>query len=183
MLRYHMLVVTRDNGLKRAIKRVTTATGSTADFVTEAGQAAARPFDLAIFDARSELPDRAFLEAVPPRVKILYVIAESALLDRLALLSDPRAVSLLCHDERFDDDEFISSATKALRSELFGLQTSCLNHVHSAVTQIVGGRVQRAQVVLARGEIVVHSERVVNHARRLFQLSDTRRSSCQSSFQ
>jgi hypothetical protein len=122
MLRYHMLVVTRDAGLKRAIKRLTTATGATADFVTDLDQPASRSVDLAIVDARDDEPDRGRLAALPASTRLLYIIAEGTLLDRLPLLADGRAVSLFCHDERFDDDEFISSATKALRGEVFGLQ-------------------------------------------------------------
>jgi hypothetical protein len=117
-----MFVVTRDNGLKRAIKRLTTATGATADFVTDTTQAASRAIDLAIFDARAGEPSKKFIADLPPNARVLYIIGEGTLLDRLPLLAEQRAVSLFCHDERFDDDEFISSATKALRGEVFGLQ-------------------------------------------------------------
>ncbi|HUH05882.1 MAG TPA: hypothetical protein VML75_28025, partial [Kofleriaceae bacterium] len=66
MLRYHMAVLTRDNALKREVKRVTTATGSTADFIGDAsGFNPQKPADLAIFDARSGDPDKAFFDKVP----------------------------------------------------------------------------------------------------------------------
>lgn len=121
-----MAVVTRDNALKREVKRVTTATGSTADFVRdsaslEIGEDAKR-IDLAIFDARKESPDKTFLNKVPKDGRIMYVLDGDSLIDKVSLLEDPRCTSLLCHDARFDEDEFISSATKALRGDVFGLQ-------------------------------------------------------------
>ena len=122
MLRYHMLVVTRDTGLKRNIKRLTTATGATADFVTESSQQPTRAVDLAINDARDEMPDRRFLAQLPRSARILYIVRGDDLIRYVGLFEDTRTTSLFCHDERFDDDEFISSATKALRGELFGLQ-------------------------------------------------------------
>jgi hypothetical protein len=123
MLRYHMSVITRDAGLRRSIKRLTTATGATADFVAEGGQInPTRPINLAIFDARQETPDRRFLGQIPRGARVLYIVSGEDLVNRVPLFEDHRVTSLFCHDERFDDDEFISSATKALRGEIFGLQ-------------------------------------------------------------
>ncbi len=123
MLRYHMAVITRDNALKREVKRVTTATGSTADFIGDAtGISPSRKVDLAIFDARRDMPDKNFFSKVPKEAKIQYVLRGDSLLDRLPLFKEARVTSLLCHDARFDDDEFIASATKALRGDVFGLQ-------------------------------------------------------------
>jgi len=125
MLRYHMLVVTRDPDLRRAVRRLTTATGSTAEFVTASsgvGQSSERPINLAIFDAREDAPSNKFLQAIPADAKLMYIIQGDRLADQLALLDDPRVCSLCHHDKQFDDDEFICAATKALRSELFGLQ-------------------------------------------------------------
>lgn len=123
MLRYHMAVVTRDNNLKREVKRVIVATASTADFIGDAsGLNPSRPIQLAVFDARKELPDKLFLSKVPQDARIIYIIQPDALIERIPLFKDPRVASLLCHDERFDDDEFIATCTKALRGEIFGLQ-------------------------------------------------------------
>lgn len=123
MLRYHMAVVTRDNRLKREIKRVTTATGSTADFIGDAtGIDPAKPVNLAIWDGRKADPDKNFFKKVPPSARISYVLEGDTLLDKLKLFEDDRVTSLLCHDARFDEDEFIASATKALRGDVFGLQ-------------------------------------------------------------
>src|SRR5690606_22333715 len=123
MLRYHMAVVTRDSALRRAIKRLTTAAGATADFAPDSAQLSpSRQVDLAIFDARGEAPDRRFYSLLPRTARILLIVPGDDLVDRVPLLADPRVTSLFCHDDRFDDDEFISSATKALRGEIFGLQ-------------------------------------------------------------
>lgn len=123
MLRYHMSVITRDPGLKRSIKRLTTATGATADFVRDSSQVnPTRPINLAIFDARSDLPDRRFFSQIPRSARVLYIVSGDDLVSRVPLFEDQRVTSLFCHDERFDDDEFICSATKALRGEIFGLQ-------------------------------------------------------------
>lgn len=122
MLRYHMCVVTRDLGLKRSIKRLTTATGATADFAGDSALNPTRPINLAIFDARTEQPDRRFLNQVPKSAHIIYIVPGEDLAKRVQLFEDMRVSSLFCYDERFDDDEFISSATKALHGEIFGLQ-------------------------------------------------------------
>ena len=123
MLRYHMAVISRDKALRRAIKRLTTATGATADFGgDESTVSAERAVDLLIFDARTEDPDARLLKKLPQGARIMYIVDEGSLIAKLSLLEDQRVTSLFCHDERFDDDEFISSATKALRGEVFGLQ-------------------------------------------------------------
>ncbi len=123
MLHYHMAVITRDTALKRAVKRLTTATGSTADFTTGVSALdSARKPDLVIFDARRGAPAKSFFKKIPGDARILYILSGDSLIQSLGLLEDERVTSLFCHDARFDDDEFISSATKALRGELFGLQ-------------------------------------------------------------
>ena len=123
MLRYHMAVVTRDNALKREVKRVTTATGSTADFIGDpSGLDPKREVHLAIYDARTGDPPKLFTDKVPKDASIQYVLEGDRLVDKIQYLKDERVTSLLCHDARFDDDEFIASATKALRGDVFGLQ-------------------------------------------------------------
>jgi hypothetical protein len=123
MLRYHMSVITRDAALRRSIKRLTTATGATVDFSADGAQVnPTRSINLAIFDARTEPPDRRFFSLLPRAARILYIVSARDLVSRVPLFEDQRVTSLFCHDERFDDDEFISSATKALRGEIFGLQ-------------------------------------------------------------
>ena len=123
MLRYRMAVVTQDQALKRAVKRLTTATGSNADFVTS--PQAIPPgdkLDLTICDVRGFEPDDLFAGQIPSSSAIVYLIEGDTLVSRVPLLEDDRVSSLFCHDERFDDDEFIATATKALRREVFGLQ-------------------------------------------------------------
>src|SRR5215468_1203127 len=123
MLRYHMALVTQDPALRRAVKRLTTATGSNADFVTSpSGIPAGEPLNLTICDVRSMEPDELYSGQIPSSSKIIYLIEGDSLVNRVPLLEDNRVSSLFCHDERFDDDEFIATATKALRGEVFGLQ-------------------------------------------------------------
>ncbi len=123
MLRYHMAVITRDNALKRAIKRLTTATGSTADFIGDAtGLNPEHPISLAIYDAREAPPDKLFFAKVPKEAKIIYIIDSEGLIPKVGLFKDERVVSLFSYDAQFDDDEFVATATKALRGEIFGLQ-------------------------------------------------------------
>ncbi|MBT8492470.1 MAG: ATP-binding protein [Deltaproteobacteria bacterium] len=123
MLRYHMVVVTSDPALKRAVRRLTTASGSTATFANNSAalKPSDRHVDLAIFDARDDDPSDKFLNTVPADSRIIYIISDR-LPTRVHLLEDPRVASLFFHDQRFDDDEFICAATKCLRDELFGLQ-------------------------------------------------------------
>src|SRR5690606_34925494 len=116
MLRYHMALATRDSALRPATKRPTTAAGATAAFAPDSAQPSpSRQVDLAIFDARGEAPDRRFYSLLPRTARIRLIVPGDDLVDRVPLLADPRVTSLFCHDDRFDDDEFISSATKALR--------------------------------------------------------------------
>lgn len=125
MLRYHMAVITPDKRLKRAIKRVTTATASTAEFVTSLDRVSTEPgVDLAILDARESEPSTKQLRGLPRNTAISYILEGDGqvMFQKIGLLSDNRVCSLLCHDDRFDDDEFIASATKALRRDVFGLQ-------------------------------------------------------------
>lgn len=123
MLRYHMAVVTPDKRLKRAIKRVTTATASTAEFSTDLGSLGdGERVDLAIIDARESRPVAKELACVPDGASIAYILQEENLVKIVDMLTDERVSSLLCHDDAFDDDEFIASATKALRRDIFGLQ-------------------------------------------------------------
>jgi hypothetical protein len=123
MLRYHMAVITRDNALKRAIKRLTTATGSTADYIGDAtGLNPEHPISLAIYDAREAPPDKLFFAKVPKEAKIIYIIDAEGLIPKVGLFKDERVVSLFSYDAQFDDDEFVATATKALRGEIFGLQ-------------------------------------------------------------
>jgi hypothetical protein len=123
MLRYHMAVITPDKRLKRAIKRVTTATASTAEFLAALDALSSEPpVDLAILDARDAEPSTKALDALPASAAISYIVQGEGLTRKIELLTDERVCSLFCHDDRFDDDEFIASATKALRRDVFGLQ-------------------------------------------------------------
>ncbi|MCG8422268.1 MAG: ATP-binding protein [Proteobacteria bacterium] len=122
MLRYHMTVVTPDNRLKREIKRVTTATGSKAQFVSNAqGLDMRNSVDLVIYDARQGDPPWQIFSRLPVDTSISYVLPPDSLIQKIGLLRDPRVCSLLCYDDRFDEDEFIASTTKVLRGEVFGL--------------------------------------------------------------
>lgn len=122
MLRYHLAVVTNDKRLRRDIKRVTAATNSTAEFLDDTANldSAGKP-DLVIFDAREQAPPSNTLAAVPRRAAISYIVDGDLLFERIGLLRDERVESILAHDERLDDDEFIASATKTLGHDLFGL--------------------------------------------------------------
>jgi hypothetical protein len=123
MLRYHMVVVTADGNLRRAIKRVATSTGATAEFIPDMGQLAAdRPPHVLVFDARQKDPPKDLGKKLSPDAHIIFIVEGDNLIPKVKLLEDGKVASLFCYDERFDDDEFIASATKALRGEVFGLQ-------------------------------------------------------------
>ncbi|MCP4449481.1 MAG: ATP-binding protein [Myxococcales bacterium] len=123
MLRYHMVVVTADKAVKRAIKRLTAATGASTDFVqSEREIASAEAVNLAIFDARGRDPSPEFLRLIPSSSRVLYILRGEDLRTKMHLFESPQTTSLFCYNDQFDDDEFISSATKALRGDVFGLQ-------------------------------------------------------------
>jgi hypothetical protein len=120
MLRYRMALMTLDPALKRAVKRLTTATGSHVEFIGESDTLEDDPPNLTICDLRRD-PKRA-TDRLPKQGKIIHLIPGDRLAESIRLLCEPRTTSLFCLDERFDDDEFIATTTKALRGELFGLQ-------------------------------------------------------------
>jgi hypothetical protein len=123
MLRHNMTVITKDNRLKREVQRVTASTASNAEFILEvAALDRVQKPDLVIFDARSQAPPRELAAKLGADCKIIYVVEEENLLGSMNLLGDGHAVSVMGHGARFDDDEFIASATKALRGNVFGLQ-------------------------------------------------------------
>jgi len=122
MLRHHMAVITRDSRLKREIQRLTAATGSTADFAADAsGLSCDSAVDLAILDARTGDPDPRVHAATPGDSAFILLLDEQRFLDKLDVLGDDRVASLMCYSGAFDEDEFIASATKALRGTVFGL--------------------------------------------------------------
>ena len=86
MLRYHMAVVTPDNRLKREIKRVTSATNSTAQFASSPGEVDAGRVDLVIFDARRSDPPSQFLGALSNEATISYVLPSESLEQKIGLL-------------------------------------------------------------------------------------------------
>lgn len=117
-----MTVLTRDNRLKREVQRITAATASTADFGAEltALDAAKRP-DLVIVDARTEAPPTGLKAKVPDGCPVIHIVDEEKMIDGLPQFEDARVCSVMGYGARFDDDEFIASATKALRGNVFGL--------------------------------------------------------------
>ena len=123
MLRHHMSVITADNRLKREVQRVTASTASTASFGPDLTvlEGERKP-DLVIVDARTERPPVGLHKKVPNSAKMIFVVAaDHKLTDDLPVFSDGHVVSVMSHGDHFDADEFIASATKALRGNIFGL--------------------------------------------------------------
>ncbi len=122
MLRYHMAVVTGDKKLRREIKRVTAATNATAKFLDAPHKLESiSDLDLVILDARKKAPAAKLLSSLPRDLTISYIVEGDTLFDRVNLLNDDRVDSILAREDHFDDDEFIASATKSLRHDIFGL--------------------------------------------------------------
>jgi len=121
MLRHNMLVISKDNRLKREVRRVTAATASIAEVVDDPAEATTEAH-LVIYDARAEPPPAAMTGGFHANRTVIYIVGEDQLVSSLWMLDDPRTASVMGHGERFDDDEFIASATKALRGNIFGLQ-------------------------------------------------------------
>ena len=121
MLRHHMTVLTKDNRLKREVQRITAATASTADFGGDASILDGKKPDLIILDARAEAPPAGFESRVPSGCPLIYIVEEDHMMEALPRFGEGRVVSIMGYGARFDDDEFIASATKALRGNVFGL--------------------------------------------------------------
>jgi hypothetical protein len=117
-----MTVLTKDNRLKREVQRITAATASTADFgpeltILDSGK---RP-DLLIVDSRTDPTPTGLKQKVPDGCPIMFIVDEEKMMDGLPQFDDARTCSIMGYGARFDDDEFIASATKALRGNVFGL--------------------------------------------------------------
>ena len=121
MLRHHMTVLTKDNRLKREVQRITAATASTADFGDISILGGDKRPDLVIVDARTEPVPPALKDKTPDGCPIIFIVDEEKMLDSLPRFEDGRTCSVMGYGARFDDDEFIASATKALRGNVFGL--------------------------------------------------------------
>lgn len=120
MLRFHMVVITTDNALRQALRRLAASVGATAAMIEDAG--ALRPdlaFDLVVCDTRTGTSS--LLQVAPPAAPILYLVP-GGVVPGLGLLGDERAAALLSLEGGLDEDEFIVTATKLLRGELFGSQ-------------------------------------------------------------
>lgn len=127
MLRFNLVTVTSDSGLKRDIKRLSTATGSTSTFVADLShvdlETPEQLPDLLVIDVRgkSTPPPPSFLAKLPDRTKLLYITSEQELVSVIEYLQHPKSAGFMCHDDRFDEEEFIITATKLLRGEVFGV--------------------------------------------------------------
>jgi anti-sigma regulatory factor (Ser/Thr protein kinase) len=123
MLRHHMSVITGDNRLKREVQRVTASTASTAAFGKDlTALDGDRKPDLVIVDARTERPPVGLHKKVPETAKMIFIVGDDhKITDDLPVFSDGHVVSVMSHGNNFDADEFIASATKALRGNIFGL--------------------------------------------------------------
>ncbi|HVK73771.1 MAG TPA: hypothetical protein VM734_10635 [Kofleriaceae bacterium] len=116
-----MTVLTKDNRLKREVQRITAATASTAEFGADVSVLDSKRPDLVIVDARTGPAPAGFETKVPEGCPIIHIVDEDQMLDALPRFGEGRVVSIMGYGARFDDDEFIASATKALRGNVFGL--------------------------------------------------------------
>ncbi len=127
MLRFNLVTVTSDAGLKRDVKRLSTATGSNPIFVSDPThvdlETGEQLPDLLVCDVRAGAtpPPPSMLAKLPERTKLLYITSEHELASVIEHLQHPKSAGFVCRDDRFDEEEFIITATKLLRGEVFGL--------------------------------------------------------------
>lgn len=121
MLRHHLTVLTKDNRLKREVQRITAATASTAKFGDPSVLDGGRPPDLVIVDSRGDGPAAKFEAKLPSGCPLIHIVDEDRIFESLSRFGDDRVVSVMAYGARFDEDELIASATKALRGNVFGL--------------------------------------------------------------
>jgi hypothetical protein len=123
MLRHRILVVSGEANMRRALRRLMTATGAVTEFVANLSSLPADPPSLLAVDLRSaSAPKLKDLEAVFPDVRLLCIVGAQDFAQMTECLKLARCGSVITYDDGFEPEDFIITVTKLLHGQVFGLQ-------------------------------------------------------------
>lgn len=123
MLRHRILVVSGEANMRRALKRLMTATGAVTEFVNDLSRLPEDPPSLLTVDLRSSsAPKLSDLDNVFPSVRLLCIVGSQDYAQMVACLKNPRCGSVITYDDGFEPEDFIITVTKLLHGQVFGLQ-------------------------------------------------------------
>ncbi len=123
MLRHRILVVSGEANMRRALRRLMTATGAVTEFVNDLSKLPEDAPSLLAVDLRSSTaPKLKDLETVFPNVRLLCIVGAQDYGQMVDCLRNPRCGSVITYDDGFEPDDFIITVTKLLHGQVFGLQ-------------------------------------------------------------
>jgi hypothetical protein len=123
MLRHRILVISSEANMRRALKRLMTATGAVTEFVNDLSNLPADPPSLVAVDLRSaSAPKLKDLEKVFPEVRLLAIVGVQDFGQMVECLRLARCGSVITYDDGFEPEDFIITVTKLLHGQVFGLQ-------------------------------------------------------------
>jgi hypothetical protein len=123
VLRHKILVVCRDPMMRRALKRLMTATGAVTEFISDLSKLPTEPPSLLAVDLRgANAPRLKDVEPVFPEKRLVCVVGAQDFGQIVDCLKQPRCGSVITYDDRFEPDDFIITVTKLLHGQVFGLQ-------------------------------------------------------------
>jgi hypothetical protein len=123
ILPHKILILSGEPSMRRALKRLTTATGATTESVADLTQLPGEAPSLIVADMRgAEAPRFEALERVFPGRRLVCVVGPGDFTRVGDCLRLARCGSVITYDEHFEPDDFIITITKLLRGQIFGLQ-------------------------------------------------------------
>jgi hypothetical protein len=123
MLRHKILIVSSEASMRRALKRLMTATGAVTEFVNDLSKLPDEPPSLIAVDLRaSNAPKMKDLEKVFPEVRLIAIVGGQDFGQMVEAVRSSRCSSVITYDEKFEPEDFIVTVTKLLHGQVFGLQ-------------------------------------------------------------
>jgi hypothetical protein len=123
MLRHRILIVSGEANMRRALKRLMTATGAVTEFVNDLSKLPEEAPSLLAVDLRApNSPQPNDLEKIFPEVRILCIVGAQDYEKMVACLKLERCGSVITYDDHFEPEDFIITVTKLLHGQVFGLQ-------------------------------------------------------------
>src|SRR5262249_43973822 len=128
---------TREPGLKRSLQRLSSAVGEETRVISELSElGGGEPPALIFYDLRGASRLDAVPSAIPSAAQVLFLTSDQALMESLGLMVDPRVVSVVAFDERFDSNGFLVATAKSLRGDLYGVEKYFSWGVHTESTTV-----------------------------------------------
>jgi hypothetical protein len=123
MLRHRILIISSEASMRRALKRLMTATGAVTEFVNDLSKLPPEAPSLIAVDLRApSAPRMKDLDNVFPEVRVIAIVGAQDFGQMVECLRSPRCGSVITYDDQFEPEDFIVTVTKLLHGQVFGLQ-------------------------------------------------------------